>query len=924
MRARAPMAAALLAAACAVFAVPAARAASPATPDEVERLLARRMDVRPSGAYAFDAQYTFNVLDAVHYDAATGQLSLIGHFDEHFRGPRIPYLHYLATLLEVERPEFSLAWTPESERRVAAFFDRSISKEEGARITDSWGTIFDESGRVTFMGRYLLPAMGVAAVEDGRTAGYMGVDPGPGEDGAVLIRRVADGSPAERAGLKAGDEIVAVESRRPFVPEELRRLVRRAGAGRALRVEYRRNGRAFATQVALAADPYADAWADVTRYDVMAYIHRAAGNARAAELIRVMGLSKALSGTPSEGAVLEEVLRQLGIAEETQRLAAAAREGRMSAAAAQAEVGRRFAGQMDSIFRFAGAPATRAYESAMAGGGNLSAGLAAASNALDEQLKIRFGAFYDGIFLDPGGFQVPPEVVEATFGVHPEMAPEFREVPAGSLLARLMFEADYLSKRLMNRRDLKRRIPRYQTEFEFARTHPGFNRSEATYRLWISVAAMDVAQSPDGRTLAYRRAAMRFNIRERKAGRDLPASPGGYEDLLTSLYDELALEYPALHELREAAKLAAAAAWIRARDPGVRLPQAGRGSWEPPAVVPGLVYIYLSPDPVKQTKVTLLSEGGISLVPFPQGAAPPRFSADVVDLRGNGEALITVPAPYRNDALSRVLGRHIEVPPWRPAGWAAQADRGTRALESISLLAKRLDRGNAEACVDAANGIATAHALALRLAQTERAAGILSRSGAERAHSFQELQDELLRDRAEFSKGVVKIMTLVGSGIRSAAKKEFDASEDQETLLNGFDAGEVHLEHGAEGRWRESFYALDKAMKKWAKTITRTSAAGEAIVDGASVPLEPWTIELKPIFEKVDDVKILLRTWAVEAAFAKLEFITDFRVQRLEDVQQTEARALQEKLLPLQRELSASLDRVLARARSDITACGAD
>jgi hypothetical protein len=52
------------------------------------------------GLYEVESKIPFNVLDNVYYDAASGELALIGHHDDRFKGAGIPYLQHLATLLE--------------------------------------------------------------------------------------------------------------------------------------------------------------------------------------------------------------------------------------------------------------------------------------------------------------------------------------------------------------------------------------------------------------------------------------------------------------------------------------------------------------------------------------------------------------------------------------------------------------------------------------------------------------------------------------------------------------------------------------------------------------------------------------------------------------------------------------------------------
>ena len=64
------------------------------------------------------------------------------------------------------------------------------------------------------------------------------------------------------------------------------------------------------------------------------------------------------------------------------------------------------------------------------------------------------------------------------------------------------------------------------------------------------------------------------------ARRERRRSGAAYAQELTTIYDELAQSFsPLLHELREAAKLAYAAQWLRARNAALKLPAEGRGSW---------------------------------------------------------------------------------------------------------------------------------------------------------------------------------------------------------------------------------------------------------------------------------------------------------------------------------------------------------
>lgn len=72
------------------------------------------------------------------------------------------------------------------------------------------------------------PRLGIVAEElEGQLAEYFGVERG------VLVRSVSPGSPADKAGVKAGDVIVAVNGRRVSSPRELSRELRELDSGRA-------------------------------------------------------------------------------------------------------------------------------------------------------------------------------------------------------------------------------------------------------------------------------------------------------------------------------------------------------------------------------------------------------------------------------------------------------------------------------------------------------------------------------------------------------------------------------------------------------------------------------------------------------------------------------------------------------------------
>jgi hypothetical protein len=672
------------------------------TPAEAERLLETPLHALPQGVYKLDREYDFNVLDAVYYDAGSRQISLVGHRDDHFKGPPIPYLEHLATLLENPSPRFTLNLTPDSYRRANAFFNWAPTRLQAEKFNKELYDVIDARGNVTPIGRYMLPSFGIYPVHDNKTPGYLGIETHLTKDGMTAVTRVAPNSPAAKAGIIAGDwitffddgPIVSPIDRPVYHPQDLAHRVRYAGAGTTLNITFQRGVQPFKKSVTLTADSQ-DPWLGVTRYDLVAALYRAAGDERAARVIEAFGLLKdSPMGNPALGATLARFIAALNLPPDPSP------EAR----------GRALAMRLDEIFAFPGNPVLAAFNANFAKTRNASAAIHPALDQMDKALVPKVLQLLERPLDQPGGFQIPPEVVDRLWSVRAEMTPEYRGVPADSLLGRAMFESDYLTKRLTNRPDLKLKFPTYQTEFEYRRTH-GLNKDDGVFRTWISVAKLDVAQSSSGDTLELRDVEMRYNISKLdNNGIDLPnQQPSGYADLLTSLYNDFAREYPSLHELREIAKLTAIAAWLHGKTPSLRLPKEGAVKWRGPAKVPGLAYTYLY-NRDRKLFYQMLVEGGVNLnlQPFlwpttgvvdargtsgggalPRGAPLiPTSPAGVVDLRKPDGGYLIAPPPY-DDA----------------AGWVVHVDAIHGGRQSVSVMLDRIrtavkqdSRASSESC----------------------------------------------------------------------------------------------------------------------------------------------------------------------------------------------------------------------------------
>jgi hypothetical protein len=880
----------------------------------------------PHGVYKLDREYDFNVLDAVYYDAGSRQISLVGHRDEHFKGPRIPYLQHLATLLENPNPKFTLNLTPESYRHAAAYFNWSPSRQEADKFNKQLYDIIDPNGNVTPNGRYMLPSFGVYPARENKAPGYLGVESQLTKDGLTAVTRVALNSPAAKAGIIPGDlitffddgPIVRPTDRPVYNPLDLARRVHFAGAGTTLDLTYQRGVQPFKKAITLTTDSK-DPWLGFTRFEALAALYRAAGNENAARVIDAFVLlHESPMGNPVLAVTLPKFSAALNLTAETSDVAR----------------GQALARRLDEIFALPGNPVLAAYDANYAVTRNAVAAIRPALARFEAALTPKIIELLERPLNQPEGFQIPPEVVERLWNVRVEMTPEYRGVPADSLLARAMFEGDYLTKRLTNQQDLKLKFPSYQTEFEYKQTH-GLNKDAAAFRTWISVAKLDVAQSSNGDTLELRDVQMRYNIHKLgKDGIDLPdQQPNGYENLLSSLYPDFAQEYPVLHELREIAKLTVASAWLRGKTPSLRLPKDGAVKWRGPAKVPGLAYTYLY-NRDRKFLYQMVVEGGVNLNlepmlwpttgvvdargtpgagPLPHGAPLIPIDPSIVDLRGdhNTSPLIVMPEVFQNDALRKILHTPINVPVPRPVGWVARSNKGDRSLQSISLMINSISAVCAEESLEQRNKMQVAQAIARRLKQTELALNILTQDTADRALQFQTLQDQLTTEMAAEQKELLNTLQEWGHEFRWRIADRGDLTEDTKTVIESFSAVDSIEEAKTKTSGRAIFEIVNDLAKNWAREVTAVSSTGERIA-------------LKPLFNAVADIKLVHTTLQLAALNDRLDFIADVKIPELDKQQSAASEALRKKLIPLQKELSAQLDAALHdSALNQPKTCGA-
>lgn len=596
--------------------------AVPSSPSQAIVELSPHASQVRGGIYALEPSLSFNSLDEVSYDPASGRLSLVGHFDPRFIGPPIPYFQYLAALLELKSPRAELHFSLETSRATRDALRTRVASTPFARrsVLPYFAKVFDQQGIVTHLGASMLSSLGLSPVQQHRPPGYFGANVEALPSGAVRIVSLYEGAPADLAGLQKGDQITRFNGRTPFSAQELERLVRFGGAHSKVTITYLRDGRAADAAVELLPDDVSDPWNQATRGDVEAILDRKADKADRANVAYLLGVLGSNLGAPARLAVLAELARALGVEQAATPALTDGAAGRAVAPPNEAQAARQVLSRLDALYGLSDAPSAAAYDASFANAGNPVNALKSALQAFAAKAPATTDRLGEMALGESAGFQVPPEIFEAIYQAHVESVPEYFGESPHTLLARLMFEADYaVLKRLPHRPDLKERLPSYQTLFDYGAKHPKDFQGAVVSRVWISVAKMSVAQSASGTTLVIREAKMRFNRRRMTPdGRDAEED-SGYESLMTSIYDDIAQDYFSLHELREAAKLAAAAAWMRQKNPNVRMPSEGRVAWNGPQKVPGMTYLHT---PAKDsTDVLFIAHGGVNLTPFPLGNA---------------------------------------------------------------------------------------------------------------------------------------------------------------------------------------------------------------------------------------------------------------------------------------------------------------
>lgn len=885
-----------------------------------------------SGYYGAEQDISFNVLETVSFNPTTGELSIAGQYDPKYAGPRIPYLQHLAVFLENPGPQVSLDWTPEFERRVSAFFRRMDSEQEMANLI-SGGQLIDNAGKVTRKGKLFLPMFGVKAFEHGNTAGSLGAEVRLKEVGIVVITRIVPGSAAERAGLRIGNEIHMITTpdgspRQPHIPATLLRTVRFAGAGATLKFNI--DGYGEASEVEVTLDAFnGDSWAHMTKYDINERIFRAAGKAKAANLIAALGELLRNQETEAAQLAMWSIMFATDTNELFERNQARYQNGEISKQQAMAQWVREMVRGMERNMGLSYDSIVpvwdRAYQRSNDPFGSIDVAILELNRLIEPIMKA---ALKTALYKNDQ-ITMPIAVLDESTNFSPQVKPRYIGIPSDSELARLFIEADYVGKAIIHRPDLSQRIPAYKTEYAYSGDRPG-RVEETTSRLWIEPARMDVQRSPDNSTLHFGRTDMRINI-GRSIGGGTEHSDARYSRFLSGLYDELATEFHQLHELREAAKLAVIARWIQSISPGFRLPSEGRARLSPPSTLEGFVTLIWSPHRIK---VSLIAPGGIDFNVPPIGPSGPIFpdqrrvnvpiDATVVDLRDiTTEAMPQVdPALFSPTAATSIPARYrrpLTAPPVPSSvRLVAIARKGQRSLGRINGLRTQAQMNPGRCDADKSRALqhrlSTAASTARQLQGVEDALNTITAQAPERQRTYERIDKTLREEQQNLKESMMDLATngLLGAYDELKGGSQMRSIQDFETLIANMRQAKKKL-----GEISDKLSNLDLAISSaMAQSLNERERATQnllsymkdSLAEGASIKGSDATSRALRTAGKTINVAGKIQT-AIDSA-ESLYRISDAveSLNRLDAQSEREVKGLRDSLLPLQRKLSDRLD----------------
>jgi len=863
------------------------------------------------GIYSLENDITFNVLDQVVVDPEIGGVTLIGHFDSRYIGRSIPYFQHLAVLLDHPRPRFSLEWTTASKTAVDALLKRLDDPHEMARLAS--GPYLTEDGVVTAAGRVIFPLLGIKPTKTGGLSGYLGanIESAEGSFASVRINGVNAGSPADRAGLKVGEWIYMLDTEEIFTPEALRKKIRMAGAGTAVKLNIQGTNGGRNTTITLGTAT-GDPWSDVDRLDMIMMIFREAGQVRQARFLEALGTFNGLIGTEHVARGWEIIYASLDITHLDVEYGSQFWDKKISFVDYQTKMLRAMCREMDNIFGFNGA-LSRVFERDLHRGPP--AGIEAAFTELDRQLPPALKRAMQTVFRRNDEIQFTPEMMESTFGVQPRVRPKFIGIPPQSEVGRVLYMADYRGKHLLNMPELQNEIPEYRTLYAHRRSNPEeWKRMSDESRLWISVDSLDFSQSEDSNTLLLEDIQMRFNIRDIN---NQGTGPLGYENLLSSLYDQFAQRFSELHELREMAKLAAVAPWLKGRYPKIAFPKEGLVHWDPPEEIAGLAFLTWSPN---SELIVATFMGGVDLVVpsiGPSGPVNVDQYVEAIPRRAEIRPMWTgneIPRiqEYHNETLAKVLRRKGPTIPLPIAGWTVKARRGQQTIKLVQAASVELKRlpMDLEQSIELGRKLDELRGVAEECQRLEQAMNAITARNIQGQQQWQELGEELISARQQFideARGAVigpiqeMFETMQGDAYRQLMDEAGVPWKEVEQLRAKIGEHKERLEtwnRRYDAYWKMDPDAQEKEMESLLKQFTD---ATQALVKDLKVPSgSRFSKVLKPLRRVAPIINTAEKYVGLGESLFRLGKAW-VKVNDLTDITEEDLRILSDEILPLKK-----------------------
>jgi hypothetical protein len=301
-------------------------------------------------------------------------------------------------------------------------------------------------------------------------------------------------------------------------------------------------------------------------------------------------------------------------------------------------------------------------------------------------------------------FQLPPWVkIPDQDPDRPQQLLVFDNVSSTSWLGRTLFDADVALKSVVAIDPtaeplLKAAAPGYESESEFFSTRGFKNVSEVSpgnpyQRATIMPGKFQIAQSADGDAIQFISAPMAIQMafyHEDATGERQIEVPNPlldqYATKLSSHYEELAVVFPSLTKVHEAAKIVAVARWLETRGIRIRLPLSGRLTWTPPASVPWTFSRKLQFDPNDATHSMrpVPQAGGVTLTPERNWAVSNGPVAVPSGDHSVAAPSAATPSPAEADLRNRM---------------ANTADPTAKAVIGLQLAGILLDRGDGHAAM---------------------------------------------------------------------------------------------------------------------------------------------------------------------------------------------------------------------------------